>query len=339
MTREPRAERSRSDVADTRRQSPSVQDQALGHTANRPGRIPWRGWRAVLGRVWREASSDDLTMVAAGCAFYALLALFPALSVLISVYGLLLDPAAVEEQLTAVRDLLPAATYDMIAGRVHDLVTARETRLGWSLIFGLLLALWSAMAGTKAMMTALNVAYEEDEKRGFLWFNLTAILFTLGGIAGISLALSIIVGLPAVLSFTWLGPLASLALRLVSWALLVAFLILGLAVLYRYGPSRHGAKWRWITPGSMLVAVLWLAASVLFSFYVASFSNYDVTYGSLGAVIVALMWLYISALIVLVGAELNAELELQTWRDTTLGPAKPMGQRGAFVADHVADAR
>ena len=339
MASEPRAECSRSDVADTRRQSPSVQDQALGHTANRPGGIPLRGWRAVLGRVWREASSDDLTMVAAGCAFYALLALFPALSVLISVYGLLLDPAAVEEQLAAVRDLLPAATYDMIAGRVHDLVAARDTRLGWSLVFGLMLALWSTMAGTKAMMTALNVAYEEDEKRGFVRFNLIAILFTLGGIAGISLALSIIVGLPTILGFAWLGPLANLALRLVSWALLVGFLIFGLAVLYRYGPSRRGAKWRWITPGSMLVAVLWLAASLLFSFYVANFANYDVTYGSLGAVVVALMWLYISALIVLVGAELNAELELQTWRDTTLGPVKPMGQRGAFVADHVADAR
>src|SRR5262245_30444213 len=134
MTSGHRAERSRSDVADTRRQLPSLQDQALGHTANRPNRIPLPGWRAVLGRVWREASSDDLTMVAAGCAFYALLALFPALSVMISVYGLLLDPAAVEEQLAAVRGLLPAATYDLIAGRVHDLVTARETRLGWSLV-------------------------------------------------------------------------------------------------------------------------------------------------------------------------------------------------------------
>jgi len=287
-------------------------------------------------RVWREARSDNLSMAAGSCAFYALLALFPALSVLISLYGLLFDPSTVEGQLAALRDVLPAATYQMIVGRIHDLASAGPTRLGWRLLLSFLFAFWTATAGTKAMMMALNVTYEEREKRGFIRYTLTAMAFTLAGIVAISLALSIIVGLPAVLSFSWLGPLANLAVSLVSWCLLLGFLMLGLALLYRYAPSRREAKWRWITPGSLLVAVLWLAASILFSFYVANFASYDVTYGSLGAVVVALMWLFISAYVVLLGAELNAELELQTAHDTTDGPGRPMGERGAFVADHVA---
>jgi membrane protein len=291
----------------------------------------------VLRRVWREAASDNISMSAASCGFFSLLALFPALSVLISLYGLVFDPVSVERQLEVVREFLPPASYDLIAGRVHDLVTTANSRLGWRLGISVAVALWSASAAAKAMMTALNLSYEEEEKRGFLRFNAVAMAFTLGGILAMSLALSIIVGVPAVLQLGWLGPLADIALRLVSWALLVGFLILALAVLYRWGPSREGARWHWITPGSAFVAVVWLAASLLFSFYVANFSSYDVTYGSLGAVVAAMMWLYISAFVVLIGAELNAELELQTMRDTTTGPVRPMGERGAFVADHVAD--
>jgi membrane protein len=335
----PAEKKPRRDVTAQRSHPVTEKDQALGRTADRPSRIPPRGWWAVLRRVWREASSDNLPMVAASCAFYSLLALFPALSVLISLYGLAFDPSAIEGQLAVVRDVLPATTYELIANRVHDLTSTADTRLGWRLIVSLLFALWTATAGTKAMMTALNMTYEEKEKRNFLRFTATAIAFTLAGLFGISLALSIIVGLPAILSFTWLGPLANIALRMVSWGLLLLFLMFGLAMLYRYGPSRAEARWRWITPGSILVAVLWLTASLLFSFYVANFASYDVTYGSLGAVVVAMMWLYISAFVVLLGAELNAELELQTWRDTTDGPERPMGERGAFVADHVAATR
>ncbi len=194
------------------------------------------------------------------------------------------------------------------------------------------------MAGTKAMLTSLNVAYEETEKRSFLRFNLVAFLFTLGALIGVPIALAIIVGVPAVLNLVlwWLGPLAAVTIRIASFLVLLGFVMLGLAVLYRFGPSRSDPRWRWVTPGSALAAVLWLAASLLFSFYVSNFGSYDAAYGSLGAVVVALMWFYISAFAVLLGAELNAELELQTRRDTTAGPVKPMGRRGAFVADHVA---
>ena len=314
------------------------EDLDLGRHARRPSDIPARGWWAVIRRVMNEATGDQISMVAASCGFYSLLALFPAISVLISIYGLVLDPLTVERQLEAVRDVLPPTTYDLIAQRVHDLAAAGSTKLSWGLVVGMLIALWSAMAGTKAMLTALNVAYEETEKRSFLRFNLESFLFTLGGLFGVLLALTIIVGLPAVLNLVlwWLGPLTAVAIRVASFLLLLAFVMLALAVLYRYGPSRAEAEWHWVTPGSFLAALLWFAASLLFSFYVSNFGSYDAAYGSLGAVIVALMWFYISAFAVMLGAELNAELELQTRRDTTTGPIKPMGERGAFVADHVA---
>ena len=309
-----------------------------GRHAASPGEIPAPGWRAVLARVWSEAISDQVGAAAASCGFYSMLALFPSISVLVSLYGLVADPAAVERQLDPVREFLPAATYELIAGRVRDLASKGGAELGWRLALSLLVALWSAMAATKAIMAALNVAYEEREKRGILRYNLMALAITLCGILGVSLALSIIVGVPAVLGLglAWLGPLAEAAVRAVSFALLVGSVVLGLSLLYRFAPSRADAKWRWITPGSLLAAGLWLVASLLFSFYVSNFGSYDSTYGSLGAVVVALLWFYISAFAVILGAELNAELELQTERDTTTGPERPIGRRGAFVADHVA---
>jgi membrane protein len=315
----------------------SAEDKAQGRHAGRPGEIPPRGWWAVLRRVVREATSDEVGMAAASCGFYAMLALFPAISVSISLYGLVADPAAIEDQLAGLRDVLPASTYQLIAGRVHDLAAVGPTRLSWGLAVSLPVALWSAMNGTKAIIRALNVAYEERERRGFLRFNLVALLFTLGGILGVVLALTVIVLVPAALSFSWLGPLATIAVRVCSFGVLLGSVVLGVALLYRFGPSRANAKWRWITPGSLVTAGLWLAASLAFSFYVSNFGSYDAAYGTLGGVVVALLWFWISAYAVILGAELNAELELQTRRDTTTEPVRPMGERGAFVADHVAE--
>src|SRR4051794_4329245 len=315
----------------------SAEDKAQGRHARRPGEIPPRGWWAVLRRVVREVTSDEVGMAAASCGFYAMLSLFPAISVSISLYGLVADPAAIEDQLAGLRDVLPASTYMMIAGRVHDLATAGPTKLSWGLALSLPVALWSAMNGTKAIIRALNVAYEERERRSFLRFNLVALLFTLGGILGVVLALTVIVLVPAALSFSWLGPLASIAVRVCSFGLLLGSVVLGVALLYRFGPSRANAKWRWITSGSLVTAGLWLAASLAFSFYVSNFGSYDAAYGTLGGVVVALLWFWISAYAVILGAELNAELELQTRRDTTTKPVRPMGERGAFVADHVAE--
>jgi membrane protein len=316
---------------------PEAGDGALGRHADRPEDIPPRGWRAVLRRVIGEAISDEAGTAAASCGFSALLALFPALSVAVSLYGLFADPATVAGQLEAVRDVLPPSTYELVATRIHDLAAAGRTELTWGLALSLPVALWSAMSGTKSILNALNVAYEEREKRSLLRLNLVALLFTLGGMAGTALALAVVVGVPAALPFTWLGPLASAAVRACSFALLLGSTVLGLAVLYRFAPSREKAKWRWVTPGALLAAGLWLLASLAFSFYVSNFGSYDAAYGTLGGVVVALLWFWISAYAVILGAELDAELELQTRRDTTTNPVRPMGERGAFVADHVAE--
>jgi membrane protein len=316
----------------------SAEDKAQGRHANRPAEIPAAGWWSVLRRVLKEAISDEAGTAAASCGFYALLALFPALSVAVSLYGLFADPATVAGQLEALRGVLPSSTYELAATRVHDLAAAGRTKLSWGLALGLLVAVWGAMNATKSIIAALNVAYEERERRSFLRLNLAALVFTLGGIVGTGLALAVIVGVPAALPFTWLGPLAAVAVRACSFVLLFAFVVAGLSALYRFAPSREGAKWRWITPGSLLAAGLWLLASLAFSFYVSNFGSYDAAYGALGGVVVALLWFWISAYAVILGAELNAELELQTRRDTTTGPVRPMGERGAFVADHVAAA-
>jgi membrane protein len=332
----PQPEPDRDDVLDADEVRVQAADRALGRLAGGPAEIPKAGWLQVLKRVWQEAIGDQIQMVAASCAFWAMLALFPTLSVLITLYGLLFDPLEVERQLAALQGWLPAAAYELIWQRAHDLASAEPAKLGFNLVISFLFALWSAMAGTKAMLTALNVAFEEEEKRSFLRFNLEALLFTLGGVVWASVALAAIVGMPAVIRFERLGPIGTLAVPALSFLLLLAFIMLGLAVLYRFGPSRREARWRWVTPGSILAATLGLAISILFSLYVSHFGSYDVMYGSLGAVVVAMMWLWLSAFAVLLGAELNAELELQTRKDTTAGQPKPMGERGAYVADHVA---
>ncbi|WP_191059129.1 YihY/virulence factor BrkB family protein [Geminicoccus harenae] len=310
-------------------------DAVPGHDARSPREIPAEGWLAVLRRVFWQAISDEIGMAAASCGFYAILALFPVILVAISVYGLFNDQTTAARQLEALQGVLPPSTFDMVRDRVQDLATAGRTRLSSSLAISLAVALWSAMNGVKSIITALNVAYEEKEKRSFLRLNLEALLITLCGIVGTVVALAVIVAVPAALASGWLGPVPALLVRASSFLLLLAFAMLALALIYRFGPSREDAKWRWVTPGSILAAMLWLLVSLGFSFYVGRFGDYDALYGTLGGVVVAMFWFWISAYALLLGAELNAELELQTRRDTTIDPAAPMGRRGAFVADHV----
>jgi membrane protein len=310
--------------------------QAAGRQASSPTEIPWRGWRAVLGRTFREIISDRISLVAAGCAFYAVLALFPAISMLISVYGLVFDRASVEPQLQVLRDFLPSAGFTLIADRVHVLVTQAPATLGFSLLVSTLITLWSSATGTKSILSALNMAYEEAETRSFIRFQLTAFAFTIGAILSAVVGLAFLVFLPAGLTFLGATANHKWLIQLVSLLVLVGFVMLGLSLLYRYGPSRHQAKWHWVTPGSAIATLLWLIASAAFSFYVGHFASYDATYGPLGAVIAVMMWFWVTAYVVLLGAELNAELELQTARDSTSGPPKPLGRRGAYVADHVA---
>jgi membrane protein len=312
-------------------------DAALGRRAIHPSDIPWRGWLQVMRRTYLEIISDRISLVAAGCAFYATLALFPAITMLISVYGLVFDPTTVEPQLQVVRELLPPAAFTLIADRVHTLVSQENATLGFSLVVSTAIALWSSSTGTKAMLSALNMAYEEQERRNFLRFQATGLSMTLCGILGAVIALVILVFLPVAIEFLGLDAYAKAVVRIASFVMLIVFVITSLSLLYYFGPSRRSAKWHWVTPGSLIATLLWLVASILFSLYVGHIASYDTSYGPLGAIAGVMMWFWVSAYAVLLGAELNAELELQTSEDTTTGPPKPAGQRGAFVADHVSE--
>ena len=309
----------------------------LGRGAESPRQIPWLGWKAVLRRTFVEMLTDRASLVAAGCAFYATLALFPAISMMISIYGLLFDPLTVEPQLAVLRDLLPPSAWQLISERVHMLVTQPPVTLGLSLLFSTTITLWSSATGIKSILAALNVAYEEREQRGFLRFQLIAFTITLCAIIGAVVGLALLVGMPYALAFLGVSAHQKFWIRSASFTLLVLSILLGLSLLYRYGPSRSMPKWHWVTPGSLVATLLWIAVSALFSFYVAQFATYDATYGPLGTVVGVMMWFYVTAYAVLLGAELNAELELQTVRDSTDGPPKPLGLRGAYVADHVAE--
>ena len=310
----------------------------LGRRADSPSQIPWLGWKAVLGRTAREAISDRVSLVAAGCAFWSTLALFPAITMLIFLYGLAFDPATVEPQLQLLSRFVPPAAFSLISDRVHHLVSQPPQSLGLGLLISTAVALWSSATATKSMISALNMAYEEKEARGFVRYQLTALALTFCALLGAVLAIAILVFLPAVISFFGLSGHAKVLLRIGGVAVLVVFVLLSLSLLYRFGPSRRQARWRWVTSGSLLATVLWLAASALFTIYVADLTNYSATYGPLAAVVAIMMWLWVTFYAVLLGAELNSELELQTARDSTDGPPKPMGKRGAYVADHVAEA-
>jgi membrane protein len=288
--------------------------------------------------VYNEIGDDRVLAIAAGVTFYGLLALFPAIGALVSLYGLLADPATINEHLAALSQVLPGGAMEVVGDQVKRVASAGETKLGLAFAAGLAVALWSANGGIKAIFDALNVVYDETEKRGFVRLNATSLVFTLGAVVFGLVALGAMVGLPIVLEHIWFGPTIEWLLSIVRWPILLAALIFALALLYRFGPSRDKASWRWITPGSVLAAVLWLAASMLFSWYASNFGSYNETYGSLGAVIGLMMWMWISTIVVLLGAELNAEAEHQTARDTTEGRPKPMGSRGAKMADEVAPA-
>ena len=326
----------RADFLDAAQAMADPEAEQLGRLANSPAEIPWRGWKHVLRRTWAEIISDRVALVAAGCAFYATLALFPAISMLVSLYGLVFDPVTVEPQLATLQDLLPPAAFQLISQRVHMLVTKPHGALTTGLLVSTAVALWSSATGTKSILSALNLAYEERERRSFLRFQVTAFILTLLALCGAVLGLGLLVALPPAIAFLGFeGNTAALA-RGVGLLLLVLFVMVSLSLLYRFGPCREAARWRWVTPGSLLATVLWVLASVLFSFYVGHLASYDATYGPLGAVVGVMMWFFVTAYVVLLGAELNAELELQTARDSTDGPPRPIGHRGAYVADHVA---
>jgi membrane protein len=255
--------------------------------------------------------------------FYALLAIFPAITAIVSLYGLFTDAATINEHLSLAAGFLPQGALDVIQEQVNRITSKGDAKLSLAFIFGLGLALWSANAGMKAIMDALNVVYDETEKRGFIKLNLISLTLTLAAILSLLLAIAAVVVLPLLLGFVGLDGVGELLLRILRWPALFVLIIIGLAVLYRFGPSRTKAQWQWLSVGSVFAAIAWLIASALLSWYLANFANYDATYGSLGAGIGLMMWLWISSLVILLGAELNSEIEHQTARDATVGAEKP----------------
>jgi membrane protein len=308
----------------------------FGRDAEDPLSIPLRGWWQVVKRVWIKSSRDNFSVVAAGCAFFALFAVFPGLYALLSLYSLVFEVAHIEQHFEALAWVLPRQGYDIVMTEIARFAQASTPTLGWSLLISLVLAFWSASSGVQAMLAALNVAYEEEERRSFFHYYLNAFAFTLAGILGGLFVLLAIVYLPLVFAFAGAPDLFETLARVLRWPLLAVIVLVLLAILYRVGPCRRSAKWRWISVGSLFATSVWMVASALFSLYVSYVANYDRLYGSVGAVIILLFWLYLSFYIVLIGAGINAELELQTAEDTTVGSPKPMGKRGAYVADHVA---
>jgi membrane protein len=306
-----------------------------GRSAERPSEIPAHGWRDIFWRLWAQIGQDNVSIIAAGVAFYGLLAVFPAITAFVSLFGLFADPAAVQAQFANLQGGIPAEAWTLINDQLSAVMAAGSRSLGISALVALAIALYSAGAGVRALMTALNIAYNEEEKRSFIRFYLTAFVFTLGIAALGLLSLGVIVAVPVILNLIRLGGVAGALVKLLPWLVLAMFIIVALGVLYRYGASRAEPKTRWVSWGAVLATVLWIGASLLFSVYVANFGSYNETYGALGAVVVLLMWFWISAFIVLIGAELNAEMEHQTERDTTTGSPRPRGERGAYVADHV----
>jgi membrane protein len=306
-----------------------------GRRAEPPRQIPWTGWKDILWRTYQQLSEDRLVAVAAGVVFYALLAVFPAITALVSLYGLFADASTINQHLSLLAGILPQGGLDIVQDQINRITSKGNATLGFGFLFGLALALWSANAGMKAIMDALNVVYDEKEKRGFLWLNLTSLTLTVAGIISLLFAIGAVVVLPVLLNYVGLSDLSEMLLRVLRWPALLILVITGLALLYRFGPSRTEPRWEWLSVGSVGAAVAWLVASALLSGYLASFANYDATYGSLGAAIGFMMWLWISSIVILFGAELNSEIEHQTARDSTVGGDKPLGSRGAAMADTV----
>jgi membrane protein len=303
-----------------------------GHLARNPAEIPPAGWREIGVRAAKAFMADRLMLIAAGVTFYALLATFPAITALVSVYGLFTDPAEVGGHLNAMAGILPGGAMEIMGAQMERVAAHGGGALGLGLVIGLTLALWSANAGMKNLFSALNIVYGEAESRGFVTLTALTLLFTAGMIAFVVLALGAVIALPAALNILGLAQTERWLLWL-RWPALLIAVAIALSVIYRYGPSRTNARWVWITPGGLLAGAAWLGVSAGFSWYVENFGSYDETYGSLGAAVGFMTWIWISAMIILFGATVNAQAERQTVMDTTVPPSVPMGERGAAAAD------
>ena len=308
-----------------------------GRHATSPWQIPWAGWKDILWRTYGQIGDDRLLAVAAGVVFYGLLAIFPAITAFVSLYGLFAKASTISDHLTLAAGVIPSGGVEIIQEQINRITAKGDARLSLAFAFSLGLALWSANAGMKAVIDALNVTYNEKEKRGFIKLNLISLALTVGAILSLLVALASIVVLPLILASIGLAGWTEMLLRFLRWPVLICLVVFGLAVLYRFGPSRESPRWEWLSVGSITAATAWLVGSALLSWYLANFANYDATYGSLGAAIGMMIWMWMSSIVILVGAELNSEIEHQTAQDSTTGHDKPIGQRGAAMADTIGE--
>jgi membrane protein len=312
-----------------------AQQAGRGRDANAPTEIPPNGWKDIFWRLYRAVAEDRILLTSAGAAFYLLLSLVPTLTAFVSIYGLFNTRRNVLDHVELLAGIVPPGALQVIREQLTRLTAESNDTLGLTLIVALALALWSASAGIKAMFEAMNVAYHERERRNFLALNATALLFTLGGAFAALMVAAVVVVMPVLIAYVPGGGGLEWTVRIGAYAAMLLVLSMGVSALYRWGASREQARWRWITPGVLLAVVGLGAGSVLFSWYVTNFTDDNATYGSLGAVIGLMTWLWISVTVVIVGAELNSEIEHQTARDSTTGPALPLGARGAHMADTV----
>ncbi len=310
-----------------------IASDSRGRDASSPSEIPARGWLDVSMRIWHSVQTDRVMLVAGGATFYLLLALFPALTAFVSAYGFFADPSTVAQHVAALDRLVPTDGLQIISDRLESLALQDSGSLGIGIVIGLLVAFWSANNGVKALFEALNIAYGEMEKRSFLHLNAIAFGFTLGAMVAAAVLIAAVGVVPLMLALLRLGNWSELLLSLMRWPILLALSWGGTMLLYRYGPSREPAKWRWLTWGSLFATLVWMATSAAFSFYLQRFADYEATYGSLGAIIGFMMWTWISVIILILGGKINAEMEHQTSVDSTTGAPRPMGERGAVMAD------
>jgi membrane protein len=316
-----------------------AREPGRGREASTPEQIPPRGWRDIFWRVLWSISENRILSTSGSVAFFALLAVFPGIAAIVSLYGLFADASTIGKHLSLLSGFVPGGALQLIGDQITLVPRQENSTLGMAFVVALLVSLASANSGMAALFDALNVVYDEREKRSLIQFYGTTFLFTLAGVVFVIFAITGVVVLPFMLKFVGVTTTTEQFLAILRWPALFVTIMVSLACIYRYGPSRRDARWRWVSWGSIMGALLWMASSMLFSWYVATFDSYNKIYGSLGAGVGFMMWLWISAVIVLLGGKLNAEMEHQTARDTTEGQAKPLGARGARMADRVGKAQ
>jgi len=307
-----------------------------GEDAKWPHHIPIAGWIDIGKRVFKEMKLDHVQIISAGVAFYFFLALFPTFVAAISIYSLVLEPSQIESQIAHLNSILPKQAFEMITDFLEPILERSRKEIGWGLVISILISIWSANKGTNALFEGVNIAYDEIDGRGIIKKNLLSLLFTTGGLFVGLISLLIVIFFPLLVKNLGLHPSLEAILQWFRWVFLGFILIFNLTLIYKIAPFRTNPKFSWVSWGAVIGSLFWLAGSMLFSWYVANFGSYNDLYGSFAAVVILMLWLFLTAFIVLMGAEINSEMEHQTRYDTTVGIEKPMGERNAYHADHCA---